>query len=262
MESQTVRLERGPLYWLACVVAVLAAVLLAGAIAGGVYAYSVSNRVAPKLKAAVAAFRTELVNQVRRSSDGVVEASTKAKAAVQKMEASYATFEKTGKATLEIVQKTNRALYGDDQGPDDPDMQRFYGSHGIMGQVHSLLGASELAVESLQRDIRLTTGDLRKSLAPLELVLSNTAIAVQDLDKAIKNNDPKVGDVLNRVEQSMASLDKILANEDIAKSMDNVQEITKSVSIVMMPWRERASLLKKAVGVLIGIARSTLRVNF
>jgi ABC-type transporter Mla subunit MlaD len=123
----------------------------------------------------------------------------------------------------------------------------------IMPQVKDLLAESKLLVGSMQKDLDRVTDDSSGVLQELQKTLANASTLIQTLEEEVKQNSSKAQDTAVQLARVLEDLDKLLADKNIAQTIENVQESTKSVDIMLRPLRAKAALLKTVLSKVFGM---------
>jgi ABC-type transporter Mla subunit MlaD len=123
----------------------------------------------------------------------------------------------------------------------------IYDTNLLLVEAKSLVKDLDEEAKTLGPEVAQTTGALTKLL--------NT------LDLEIKSGSPKVLQTLETLNKTMADLDTII-DGDGRKTITNIEklsghsaEISESVDTALKPLRQKRSLLKTIVGIMIGMVR-------
>jgi hypothetical protein len=259
------------LYWLRCSVALLSCVLLLMLIGAGTVivtiGYDIYKR-SPDIVRSARLFKHSLTVNAERVGNSSKAASDKAVAVMDQLnhewEDTVETIQKAAAKAVQVVQKTDRALFGQDADADSPRLSGHYGPHGIIGQLSGILGATQSGVETLTKDVDAlignptTEGSIRSTLVQLKVDLQSIDQLTQAVAVAVDSNSTHTETLLQELETTVKHFTVLLDDKNLKGTIANVEGVTGTVNIALEPLRHRAKLLARIVNTFIGMLRINL----
>jgi phage-related tail protein len=128
-------------------------------------------------------------------------------------------------------------------------------ARGTVKEVTALVKDLRNLVQEGQKDLGRLTRSTDDVLKPLAGTMRNIEKLAGTLEQEIAAGGPKARETFEALTKAILDFDKLLADENLAKILANVEGSTKSIDMALRPWRERAHALKIILTKIAGIMK-------
>ena len=135
---------------------------------------------------------------------------------------------------------------------------------GVFPLAELLLGDARTLIQGMKADADALTKDAGAPLDSMKAALDNVGRLAADLDKAVRDGDPKAGQIANDLHTALGHLDALIADPNIkttlahtAGASGHLEEAAASVDLALRPLREKAHLLKVVLERALGLIKFT-----
>ncbi len=131
----------------------------------------------------------------------------------------------------------------------------------VLPRINGFLDATKASlaiVDSLRQDLDSLTTSTNADLASLKTALDNLALLLASLDAAVKENSPKVAEILDATVKAEGDVDALLADPHVKSTLAHVDGISDSTDKIFKQMATKVGILKTILNVMLGV----VKVNF
>lgn len=136
---------------------------------------------------------------------------------------------------------------------------------GLIGDIHGLLVQTKAMLPPVQADVDLLAKSGDETLQGLRPIFTNVAALTATLDRQINDGSPHVVATVDALTKSLTDMDKILADEHIAKILANTDtttyhlgEAATSVDLAFASLRQKFGLIKTILVKVFNMIKVTI----
>ena len=141
--------------------------------------------------------------------------------------------------------------------------ENLNGKAGVFSNINTLLASTDTTIKSLSNDLNTLTTSTSDVLVPLKESLGNIDTLTKELSEEIAKGGA-IDTTIAALNSNLDSINTLLSDPNIALTIANGQEITKSfastaktIDIVLMPYRKRVNQVQLLLKELWGAVKFT-----